>query len=452
MLNFTNNLELFLQSDLVRKISDDIFFIGDFNIDVLKFDSNREILKYLDMLLSYNYLPYSVLPTRITDSTSTLIDHIYYRSKFKQAAYNIDKAINGVIVTDITDHLANCLVLPFCLPFKSSPDRPLIRLFSQENKSKFSSECLSYDWTNNVYNCSDVNVAYDNFYIFLKNTFEKCFPLVKLSRKRSKDKKWITQEIIKLSKIKSNLYKTWVNTHLLSDKDKYKVFVKSYNGVIKAAKSNYYRTTFDSKIHDIKTIWQNINKLHSFKPSVSTSTLTIPKLQFEGKVITESDDIANCLNEYFCNAGKSLADRLPTTSSNIGFTSCLPRPITNSFVCENITYLEIYNVITKLSIKNKAGPDYINAKFLSSFQSILIPPLCHIFNQSLELGLYPNALKVAKTIPIYKKGSHSSPSNYRPISLLSIFGKIFESIIASRLSDFLNKYKLLYDFQFGFRT
>src|SRR6267154_3393088 len=196
---------------------------------------------------------------------TTLIDHIYYRSKSKQAVYNIDKAINGVIVTDITDHLANCLVLPFCLPFKSSPDRPLIRLFSQENKSKFCSECLSYDWTNNVYNCSDVNVAYDNFYIFLKNTFEKCFPLVKLSRKRSKDKKWITQEIIKLSKIKSNLYKTWVNTHLLSDKDKYKVFVKSYNGVIQAAKSNYYRTTFDSKIHDIKTIWQNINKLHSFK-------------------------------------------------------------------------------------------------------------------------------------------------------------------------------------------
>ena len=77
---------------------------------------------------------------------------------------------------------------------------------------------------------------------------------------------------------------------------------------------------------------------------------------------------------------------------------------------------------------------------------------CLIFNQSLTAGIFPSALKTAKVIPIYKKGDCSAMGNYRPISLLSIFSKIFESVISKRLTSFLTKFNILYDYHFGFQS
>ena len=76
----------------------------------------------------------------------------------------------------------------------------------------------------------------------------------------------------------------------------------------------------------------------------------------------------------------------------------------------------------------------------------------HIFNLSLETGLFPDKLKIAKIIPIYKKDDPTLPCNYRPISLLSIFSKIFEKIMSKRLLNFWNRNNILYEFQFGFRA
>ena len=83
---------------------------------------------------------------------------------------------------------------------------------------------------------------------------------------------------------------------------------------------------------------------------------------------------------------------------------------------------------------------------------ILIPPKVFLFfNQSIILGIFPDKLKYAKVIPIHKKGSPTDPSNYRPISLLSIFSKIFEKLMHKRLYEFLDKMNIFYSLQFGFR-
>ena len=77
--------------------------------------------------------------------------------------------------------------------------------------------------------------------------------------------------------------------------------------------------------------------------------------------------------------------------------------------------------------------------------------LSQIINISIKTGNYPDQLKIAKVIPIYKKGSSSDPSNYRPISILSNINKIFEKILHKRLFSYLNKFNILYKYQFGFR-
>jgi hypothetical protein len=72
-------------------------------------------------------------------------------------------------------------------------------------------------------------------------------------------------------------------------------------------------------------------------------------------------------------------------------------------------------------------------------------------NKSLEHGIVPNIMKIAKVIPVYKAKEHDQFSNYRPISLLPSLSKILERAIHKRVYDFLTANKTLHSSQYGFR-
>ena len=91
-------------------------------------------------------------------------------------------------------------------------------------------------------------------------------------------------------------------------------------------------------------------------------------------------------------------------------------------------------------------------KILKYNVHILCDPLSRLINLCFNQGKFPNNLKLAKVLPLFKKGDTSICSNYRPISLLSIFSKIFEKCIYKRIYDFLEKHQLIYKRQFGFRA
>ena len=101
-------------------------------------------------------------------------------------------------------------------------------------------------------------------------------------------------------------------------------------------------------------------------------------------------------------------------------------------------------------LKNKGsnGHDDINNKIIRLSLPVISARICSLFNQCVESGYFPQGLKVAKVIPLFKGGLKESLENYRPISLLS---KIFERIIFNRMYNFANKQKILYEKQFGFQ-
>ena len=78
--------------------------------------------------------------------------------------------------------------------------------------------------------------------------------------------------------------------------------------------------------------------------------------------------------------------------------------------------------------------------------------MTYLINLSFQQDIFPEALNTASVTPIFEKEDHQLPSNYRPISVLSVFSKLYEKCIYSRFSGFLTKYKLIFKKQFGFRN
>ena len=89
--------------------------------------------------------------------------------------------------------------------------------------------------------------------------------------------------------------------------------------------------------------------------------------------------------------------------------------------------------------------------FLKCAKSILTSPLAELINLSVQSGKYPSKLKHAKVIPVYKGDDETDPNNYRPISLLSVFNRIFEKIMYNRLKSYIEDNELLFEAQYGFR-
>ena len=112
----------------------------------------------------------------------------------------------------------------------------------------------------------------------------------------------------------------------------------------------------------------------------------------------------------------------------------------------NTTVAEILKIIKTLKNSNSLGYDDFPTRFIKLSATQIAPALEKIFNLSIRSGVYPDILKIAKVIPVFKKGSPTSINNYRPISILSPINKIFEKILYSRLIKYINKSKLLYKY------
>ena len=109
-------------------------------------------------------------------------------------------------------------------------------------------------------------------------------------------------------------------------------------------------------------------------------------------------------------------------------------------------------IINSMTNGKAVEPYSILIFLLKILSEHIATPLCDIINDSFSNGIFPDMMKLAKVIPLYKKNSPEDPSNYRPISLLSVFSKITEKLMHTRLYNFLEQHNVLYSLQFGFRS
>ena len=151
------------------------------------------------------------------------------------------------------------------------------------------------------------------------------------------------------------------------------------------------------------------------------------------------------MSTYYCNLGEMLSNRIITPNKEIE----LPKSNPNTLFINPTNKYEIIKMIDNLKFK-KGGIDNINAKTLKAISHHIADTLAYTFNLCNEMVIWPDALKSAEVIPIYKAGSKNEMTNYRPISLISNIANIFEKIIHNRIINFISKHNIISKNQFGF--
>ena len=113
---------------------------------------------------------------------------------------------------------------------------------------------------------------------------------------------------------------------------------------------------------------------------------------------------------------------------------------------------EMFNLINELDSNKGCGPDHMSVDTVKKNIHNLSYILTEIFNRVISSGVYPESLKIAKVIPVYKGGDKMDIGNYRPISMLSVFDKLLEKVLNRRINDFLIKHNFFNRYQYGFRS
>lgn len=265
-------------------------------------------------------------------------------------------------------------------------------------------------------------------------------------------KPWINNFLCMKIKKRNHIFKL-VKRHPENNnlKQYYIHFRNKLRNDIKLTKQNYYKQKFVQCGNDAKSTWNLINKL----TKQSNGNDRNINLEINNKMEKNPVVIANEFNSFFLN----IVDQLNLNthlSSNF-----LELPLknyfstqfqVNSIFMEPVIPEELVLVIKSLKNKTTPGIDGISSFLIKEISPKIAKVLTYIVNFSFESGKFPAKLKEAVVIPVFKSGSKLQSNNYRPISLLSSFSKVFEKLMKKRLLGFLQNTNFFGDKQFGFRT
>ena len=426
----------------VIKTENKICYIsGDFNLNLLNMNQSNEISDFVNLLTSTNFLCTITRPTRVTSNSATLIDHLW--------SNNYENLIaNGSIYSHITDHFPVMSV--FKHSFHSNSDRLNegryieYRVYSDEGLIDFKGDLSDVNW-GLVLSSNNVQVAYDNFELIFKALFCKHFPVKRKFITSTKKLNFLNDDIKSQIKVKNRLARLYYRYPLTYGTEYRKVRNKLTNSIRKS-KKEYFNKKFRENSGDAGGTWKVINSILKHNKNKCNDRLN--EIIIDNEHFNTPKEIAEKFNEHFSSIGSKLANDLP--GSPVHFSQFLGPEVRSEFSFLPVSSQKIRSVINSFK-ECSAGIDEIPMKVIKLSVDLLIEPLMHIFNLSLQNGTMPSQLKISKVTPVYKNGKTNNVNNYRPIAILSSIGKIIEKIVTEQLYDYFETNNLLNSSQHGFR-
>ena len=434
--NFTHALQEILSNPILHNKT--VILAGDMNINLLD-RHNIHVNQYLCMLNSLNYIQTINKATRFPNGGNSVynpscLDHISI-NKFTQYTAPIYFA-------DISDHCGVALYLEMddSVTPSNTKHRISFRLVNDENIAKFEDVISHTNW-NFLANFNDVNEQFAAFKNYIDSAYRNCFPLkTKLISDKRKNKPWITESTLANIKLKSTYYKQFKNG--IISREENNRLKNRLNKEINRDKAIYYQTLLSNSKGNMKKSWKTLNSLLGSKNKNSAEKIFSNAVSDQDKL-----NIVNNFNDFFAGIGNALAAQMPDSINPPVFPS---DHVQQNFYLFPPTRNEIVKIIMNLKTTWTSN-DVLPVKLFKKFSNILVIPIIILIENSIQRGVFPCDLKIARITPIHKEGPFTEPSNFRPISSLFYLSKIYEKFFAERLMKFCSKYSLISAKQFGFQ-
>jgi hypothetical protein len=395
------------------------------------------------VLLTYDLSATVYFPTRSQGYSNTAIDNIFIDT-YKFIHFTVSSLHNG-----LSDHHAQVLkIINVKLQLQKH------RLYTIRNINNYSIEefktRLCYESWDSIFSCNgniDTDTLFNLFHNNYLRTFYTNFPSCKIIE-RSNNNSWLTPHIRISCKCKRCLYLLTKDSDDVILKNHYKQYCNTLTSIIKETKKYMYNNRIINSTNKIKTTLNIIKAERNRLKGPKTTT------------INNSQNSRKVFNKYFLSITENILQDVRCTKkqgSNINknpnyyLLNLFHKPFP-SVKFKNTSPKEIEKIINSLKIKESSGYDKVSTKILKISAPFISSPLSYTCNKSMLSGAFPTVLKYAIVKPLLKKEDKENIANYRPISLLTSFSKVFERIIYDRLLKHIETNYILAVEQFGFRT
>ena len=437
-LEFVDALDNFLSFKSSNKTP--LIICGDFNINIL--EENLLTKNYSSVVDSNGFEIGPMEPRRVTMNSSTCLDHFIFQ--------NVSKSEICVLKNEeIADHYPTMLHWSIRTSLKSKKvayrntsflkNPSQVRNFQETMHEKLENSVEQIRSSNSVNSCF---ISFTDIFEEVLNVFA---PLKTCTNKNKETPTWYNNKLKSLRNKRNKAHKNWkMNPHNSDDLKVFKDMRNTFQKAVETTKKQFYLNKFKSCVGDSRQTYKLLNEIKGEQKNAN-SVPYLDVLQADDNEPSQID-IAEAFNDHFTSTAKDIIRNLPP-----------PEEIKISRV-EKSMYLvpateqEILEIIQNLENKSSSGDDYISNLIIKTASTIIAPYLTYLINKSMNQGVFPDKLKKAKAIPLFKEGSKTDVNNYRPISLLTIWSKIFERVIYNRMYHFMERFSLLYNKQFGFRA
>lgn len=393
---------------------------GDLNVDII---GNRgDCVRLKSFLNMYNLAQIITDPTRVTATSSTLIDLIITS---RQEFVSVPEVIR--MDEDISDHrLVKCKVnIP---RMKQSPKFRTLRDFKYFNYQNFLRDIAAFQWET-IYSFTNVNQMVDFVTSNLTTIFNIHAPMktVKISKSPAP---WITDNMRLLMRLRNKAQSKYLKSKTDSNWEDYRRLRNLVTLTLRSEKKAYLSHKFKT---DPANFWRVLRLLNVN----STGNC-------DAGAVATADEFAT----FFTNSIPSINNN----NANIFNKYCdCPIPIGSRLSFKEITVNNFEMIFNQIK-SNAMGADGLNLRLLS----LVIPHLSVIFtfiiNACIRQNIFPSLWKVANIIPVAKIESPSNTSHFRPISILPTLSKVLEKVMSEQLSDHLSVHNIIPTTQSGFRS
>ena len=439
-------LELSAIFEAATAISNDAIFLGDFNCDMLEPNKppmdGRDLCDLLDI---YNLKNLITTPTRITETTRTLLDLILTSNKNKILS-------SGVVDVQISDHSLVYAVLRLSAPRLRS------RKICLRSLKNFDSNVFLEDLHNVPFHIMDIFddvddklFVFESLYLDIVNEHA---PL-KNFHVRGNQVPFMTEQWRKAIRHRNKLWKKF--THDRTDAH-YALYKEQRNKCTslrrKAIKAYFLRKSETANPNDF---WNTYRPFLQSKKSKQANDIL---LEEKGELIKNKKDTAEVFNNYFIHIADA-AEEVNQEEFGTDFNShpsiasiqrnhYLARTSDFDFEFTNATHVE--KIIQEINARKSCGHDMIPPRLVKESASAIAEPLTNIVNSSITQCQYPSRWKMGQVTPLFKKDNEFCKENYRPVTVLPTLNNIFERILAKQLetfyqnilSDFISAYRRRY--------